>query len=347
VVGSIAGLYTRGIHDFFFVNRNLNGPVGTDRHGRLLYGSVDSLGVHPSLISSTYSEVISLENQSRNYSYALTLSLQKRFSNSVEASVAYRYLRVRDVASNRYLAYLDGWRGGRVLSGDQEATGVGISDFDQPHRLIAVGTFTFPWQKWRTDLSFYYIGSSGVPYTYTATGAPLTGFGDLNADGAGVNDPIYVPRNAADTSEIQFRATQKATVASQQQTLEQFIAATPCLTRERGRILERNSCRSPWISTLNLSVRQAMPSLGRHSLSVELQGFNLLNLLSPSWGRVWLPNGNPTFAGNVGLLQQVGQTAGPSQASQPIFQLSSDAMHFSLQNPASSYQLQIGARYAF
>src|SRR5207248_2830466 len=122
------------------------------------------------------------------------------------------YAQMRDVQSQRFTRNpsFDNWRFGRVLTGRQEARTLGVSDFDQPYRIVADGSYRFPWTRWPTDLSLYYLGSSGLPFTYVAGGNQNTG--DLNADGTNVNDAIYVPRSALDTSEIQFRGD-PATVA--------------------------------------------------------------------------------------------------------------------------------------
>ena len=68
--------------------------------------------------------------------------------------------------------------------------------------MIVVRHVCQPSPRWRTELSFYYVGESGRPFTYIAFGT--VGRGDLNADGSNANDPIYVPRNALDTLEIKF-----------------------------------------------------------------------------------------------------------------------------------------------
>src|SRR4029077_9022422 len=104
------------------------------------------------------------------------------------------------------------------------------------------------------------------PYTYVAGGTG--GRGDLNADGAVGNDPIYIPRNAFDTAEIKFGGS-AAEVQSQQAAFETFVDGATCLRSQRGRIMSRNSCRSPWMSLTNLAVRQALPSAHRQSLVFE------------------------------------------------------------------------------
>jgi hypothetical protein len=188
-----------------------------------------------------------------------------------------------------------------------------------------------PWKRSRTDISFYYVGESGSPFTFADSSVDRRS--DLNADGSASNDPIYVPTNSADTSEIVFSDNPQEQAAA----FETFIDRTPCLRRQRGRIMERNSCRGPWVNTSNLSVRQSILATGQHDLTVQLEVFNLLNLLNRSWGLFRVPNKS--------ILQHVGQTTGTP--STPIFRFNEGAAHGSTENLESAYQLQLSMRYSF
>ncbi len=172
-----------------------------------------------------------------------------------------------------------------------------------------------------------------MPYTLTAQHGET---GDLNGDGTSANDPIYIPRDVRDASEIRFNGAPDA-VAGQEAALESLIARTPCLDRQRGRIMARNSCRAPWVHDLDLSLRQTLPRVGPGPLSLELQVFNFLNLLNSRWGLSRQPNNSP--------LIQVGQSTGTDSA--PIFEFDTTFDAYSGDDPASYYQLQLGARYSF
>jgi hypothetical protein len=50
---------------------------------------------------------------------------------------------------------------------------------------------------------------------------------------------------------------------------------------------------------------------------------------------------------NVGLLEQVSQTAGTATTSQSVFRFDPKLVRFSTANTESSFQLQIGVRYGF
>ena len=105
----------------------------------------------------------------------------------------------------------------------------------------------------------------------------------------------------------------------------------------RGTIVARNSCRGPWVNTSNASVRQSLQAIRGHEVSLQLEVFNVLNLLNPSWGLLRLPNET--------ILQHVRQTTGT--ATQPVFHFHAANAGTSTQNLESGYQLQLSLRYSF
>lgn len=341
-------LATRYLSDFMFVNLNLTGPQSTDRFGRVLYGTISSTGVARPALRSGFSEVIDLTNTSRNYSYQLSTRLERRFSSGLAATASYTFSRTRDVQSPSRLN-LSGttmWADARAVSGRHDDLSRGISLNDLPHRVVGAVTYTAAW-RWPTDISFYYVGESGSPFTYLAGGA---GRGDLNADGASTNDPIYVPLDATTPAEIAFSGRSDSAgadnspsalagrILSQQAAFERFIAGTPCLRRQRGRIVDRNSCREPWSHTTIASVRQSVP-VGRRRPEIALDVFNVLNLLNGNWGRyrVALPR----------LLEHVGQTVDADGNSQPIFRFDAARELWTTVQAESAFHLQLGVRYRF
>ena len=316
VLWKIEGLVTRNRADFLFVNLNLAGPVAVDRHGRVLYGVVDPAGrATPRLISGKFSEVIDFRNQSRNRSFQISTELDQHYSDALAVTAFYAYSRVRDVQTPLPAPNAgpnDNWQGGRVVSGLHSDLTPSISTLDIPHRFGLTGTYSFGKKHWTTDVSLYYVGESGAPFTYIAAAGP--GRGDLNADGTNLNDPIYIPLNASDTAEIAFGGS-AAEVAAQQSAMEDLITRSPCLRTQRGRIMARNSCRAPWVNLANMSIRQNLPALGGRGVTLQLDVFNLLNLLNAEWGELRVVTPGP----NASLLEQVGQTAGTAIQSQPIF----------------------------
>jgi hypothetical protein len=73
---------------------------------------------------------------------------------------------------------------------------------------------------------------------------------------------------------------------------------------------------------------------------VQLDLFNVLNLLNPSWGQ--RRDAAPT------LLEHVGQTAGPAPpASRPIFRFDATRPGWTTAAVESAFQLQLALRYRF
>jgi hypothetical protein len=343
-------LVNRHVSDFRSVNLNLLGPRPVDRFGRVLYGTFRQDGMPvPALRDTTLSEVIDLVNTSKNYSYQLSARVERRFSRGTAAIASYTFSRTRDVASLSRIGTtgLFMWGDARALSGrhDQLANEVSLNDL--PHRVVAALTYRAPWQRASTSFSLYYVGESGSPFTYVAKGE--RGLGDLNADGSNVNDPIYVPRNVVDSLEIRFTgrldepdadnspAAQAVRVSEQQAAFERFIDGSQCLREQRGRILERNSCREPWSHTTIAAVRQNIP-LGDRTLEAGIELFNLLNLLNRRWGqnRLAVPQ----------LLEHVPGTPGAADQAQPVFRF--DTQHgWTPLESESAFQLQFSLRYRF
>jgi hypothetical protein len=329
-------LVNRHVSDFRFVNLNLQGPQGVDRFGRVLYGSFRDNGANPSLRDTLFSEVIDLVNTSKNYSYQLSARLERRFSRGTAGIASYTFSRTRDVASLSRIGStgLFLWGDARALSGRHEQLANEISLNDLPHRAVAALTYTAPWQRMNTTFSLYYVGESGSPFTYVAYSRSTTRFGDLNADGSNVNDPIYVPGNVADPAEIRFDGD-SAVVRTQQAAFEHFINESPCLRQQRGRILERNSCREPWSHTTIAAVRHTIP-LGGRALETGIDLFNVVNLLNRGWGQYRLARPQ--------LLEHVGQTA---DRTHPIFHFDTQRAEWTRQETESAFQLQFTVRYRF
>ena len=348
LVFSLEGLYTRAVEQFFYQDVNLASPqgVGTDLRGRTVFGTIAASGIsNANRVSTRFTQVVDVMNQNRDWAYNLTAGVQRRFEN-MELHAYYTYSRVRDVISATSSTAQSQYRFGRVLNGPHTSREVGISSFDQPHKITVSGVYNFPWERFATSLSVIYNGQSGDPFTYVYGGTG--GRGDLNADGFQGNDAVYVPMDATDPSEIVFRdivsgGVVTATAAQQAAAFEEFISESNCLSEHRGRILERNTCRNGWVNFVNVSLRQSIPTVRGQNFSVQLDVFNFLNLLNEDWGVVRSGSSLST----LNLLTHVASTDANVAVAQPIVQFNPDFQQFLTESLASNYQLQLSARYEF
>jgi hypothetical protein len=211
------------------------------------------------------------------------------------------------------------------------------SRWEIPHRIIATGSFTMPTTN--TALTMIYAGNSGQPFTYYYST-------DENADGQ-ANDAVYVPTDVRDLNQIRFQATTgsaAATIAQQQDALDAYINKVSCLSKQRGSIMTRNTCRAPWQNVVDLSIRQPIRTLRGQNVSLQWDVFNFANLLNKNWG-VIREAGDPGFPGQR-LLSRV-NTATVNGVVYPVYTFNKDFQYDNVRNIQSNYRMQMSVRYSF
>jgi hypothetical protein len=110
---------------------------------------------------------------------------------------------------------------------------------------------------------------------------------DMNGDGGGFNDLIYIPR---DQSEMNFRpitTTPSFTAAQQAEAYDAYINSNKYLREHRGQYAERGAVFLPLVKNLDFSVAQDffMNIAGRrNSFQFRADFLNFGNLLNDNWG---------------------------------------------------------------
>lgn len=310
MVGTLDFLHTRGRNQMYLTDANrVPGAVNTE--GRQLYTRV----------STAFTQVIVHENRNGDQSTSLTAQLQKSFSDGLSFSAAYTWAKSEDLmtftsstaSSNLTNTTLDGTHADRNLR---------TSAFDVPHRLKLSGTANLPLGF---VASVIYSGRSGSPYAYNISG-------DANGDGLSNNDLFYVPASAGEIS-----LANPADYAR----LDAFIEQEECLRSQRGRIMERNSCRNPWQSFIDVRLGKVFETIGNQRLEVTADVFNFLNLINGDWGLVRQTN---TFE-QRSLLNLSGTD---NVNGRPIYSVPGALpSREQVQIGPSRWRVQLGARYAW
>jgi hypothetical protein len=370
-VFTFEGLYRRAINGMYLEDLNFRGPrevggnIYTTNTGRVLYadtittsgtGSVTVNNNSRRLVTQTGTNnvnfgegVVHLTNQSADYNYTLTGQLKKRFDRALDMTVAYTYMQSKDVQSLTSDRAISNLRNGNQTAGiinDRENTGT--SYFERPHRVLVFGTYTAPWTVAQTDITLYWEGMSGTPFTYVVNS-------DVNGDGIISNDPIYIPRNGADASEIRIGTGSGSAFALDGDAaadFESFIASQECLRSQRGQIMERNSCRSPWQNRMDLSIRQSLPRIGGQTATLQLDIFNVANLINSDWGRIRLPIASANFPQQAILTMRNRQGAPLLNEAANGYEFDNRLRDGRLFQPAPNstsdfYQMQLSLRVAF
>ncbi|HXV15271.1 MAG TPA: carboxypeptidase regulatory-like domain-containing protein [Gemmatimonadaceae bacterium] len=326
VEATIDALYTRSVHQLYATEANLLGPVGVARGegGRVLYGSITatptSFKATPALREASLGSVIHISDRRGDDALSLSAQVRAHLGSHLEASAFYAFTEARDRMSLINPLARQNLEN-TVLDGTLEDRSLRTSYFEIPHRVLLDGTTTLPFQ---TSLTLLYSGASGTPYSYVVQG-------DVNADGIPPtfsNDLAYVPRDSADIS---------LSTPSQWNTLERYIEREPCLRRQRGRILARNSCRNPWFGTVSAKVTKALPLSPGQSLEMIADIYNVLNMLNNRWGQSYLTIQDPW----VRLLTVRGYDVNRGRG---VYDITLPDLRHTL-NLASRWQMELGLRY--
>jgi hypothetical protein len=277
-------LYTKAIEEAFFEEVNLRGIQGVDRNAgnRPVYGTptASGCGSRGGCFTNTraddrFAQVINLTNRSGSESLLLTFQLQRRFADWLGFNGAYTYSDVEDlqvqaspVASNNI--------GRSTIRGDTNDPDLTRSSYARPHKIILAATGR--WDLGRgllLEVTPQYFGQSGDAYTYVVRGDP-NGDGYRDPVIGANNDALYIPANSSD---LAWRRPED------QQLFDHLIAANECLQEQRGRLMERNSCRYAWNNRLDMRLTLGIPtgSMGRLQLVADV-----INLFGSDWreGRV-------------------------------------------------------------
>jgi hypothetical protein len=267
-------------------------------------------------------------NSNKGRIWNVALKAQKTFDNGLYTMLAYSYLNAKDVNSIEAEITSDAFAGNPVV-GNVNNDVLSYSKYGDTHRFIGVASKKWDYgnEKWSTTLSTFFEYAQGGRFNYTYGG-------DINGDGSGVNDLIYVP-TSGEIGQMNFSG------AGQGAALEAYIAQDDYLSGRRGQYAERYGAIAPWrgkwdmkfLQDYNFKVNDSKTNTIQFSIDV----LNIGNLLSSDWGLIQQPNniqpigvsvdgsGNPTYTFNSNQTQTFGYDS----------------------SLASRWQMQFGLRYIF
>jgi hypothetical protein len=173
--------------------------------------------------------------------------------------------------------------------------------------------------------------AQGGRYSYTYSG-------DLNNDGSGLNDLLFIPTDAQ-IDQMRFSGNDAARTA-QRAGLKSYIAQDDYLSSRRGRYAERYASLSPWYSNWDVRVLQDYRLANKHVIQFSVDLLNAGNLLNSNWGV-------RQTASYSGLSQPLGvQLDGVGE---PIysFDTTQRSTFFNDTQLTSRWRMQFGLRYSF
>ena len=194
-LGTLEVIYGNDINNVIVRNADLVAPVRTMPDGRPYFGGAGANELNPDGGAGIYV----LDNTSEGYNFNVTAQLRKAFEFGLSATVAYSYTQAKNNLKSTEIASVL-WQS-QPVQGDPNRPELAYSEFGQRHRIIGSATYVKPWSpRFRTSIGLFvevaegnrFAGAGGNRYSFIYSG-------DVNGDGTGGNDLIYIPR---DQSEI-------------------------------------------------------------------------------------------------------------------------------------------------
>ncbi len=267
-------------------------------------------------------------NSDKARAYNATLKAQKTFDNGLYTMLAYSYLNSKDVNSIEAEITGDAFAGNAVVGNVNDET-LAYSRYGDTHRIIGVASkrFDYGGDKWATTISTFFEYAQGGRFSYTYGG-------DINNDGSGLNDLIYIP-TSGEISQMQFSGPGQA------EAFEAYIQQDDYLNGRRGQYAERYGATAPWRGRWDIKFLQDYNfNVGNdktHTIQFSIDILNVGNLLSSEWGLIEQPNN----------VQPIGVTVDSSN--EPTYTFNEDLTEtFGFDaSLVSRWQMQFGLRYIF
>lgn len=238
-----------------------------------------------------------LTNSKKGSAFNGSVKVQKTFDNGLFASLAYNYLKSKDVNSIEAEITGDAFNFNPAL-GNVNNDVLSNSKYGDTHRFIGVASKKWKYanDKWATTVSTFFEYAQGGRFNYTYGG-------DINNDGASGNDLIYIPT----TDEIN---SMNFSGAGQGAAFDKFISQDDYLNGRRGQYAERYGALSPWRGKWDLKLMQdynfkiSSASEKKNTIQFSIDVLNIGNLLNSDWGLIQQPIsvqpiGVSVYSGNI------------------------------------------------
>ncbi len=325
-------IYTKDLNAQIVRNYGLSRPTGTlnSVDNRVIYTDADRSKNEFGGVTNAYV----FSNTDVGHSFNWSTKLQKTFTNGLFASIAYNYLKAEDASSLDAEISSDAYDRNPAIGNVNEARSTN-SRYGDKHRIVGQLNKSFSYganKQWRTSFGAFYEYAQGGRFSYTYSG-------DINNDGSGLNDLIYVPtQSELETYQFSGDAGQQA---AQRNALDAYISQDDYLSGRRGQYAEKYAGISPWKGRWDVKFLQdydlKVGETKTNTIQLSLDILNFGNLLNSDWGVIQLPvNDQP-----IGV--SVDDTNTPVYSFDPS-QKRTFANDFSLD---SRWQMQVGLRYIF
>jgi len=269
-------------------------------------------------------------------SFILSTGLSKTWDNGFSFNTSYTNQDITEGNPGGSSTARSNYRYGHFL--DHQETQIGASAYETEHRFVlSLGYETELVSGYTTNFNLFYERNSGSNYSHLVDLVNLQGgrYFDqdiIQPDGFnttfGGNYLAYVPTQ--NDPNVRYEGV------TEQEVLNYF--ADQGLSGYAGSHVPKNVGSTPWVSTLDLSVRQEIPGFAEgHKGEVYLVVNNLLNLIDSSKGKVYTQGNNTS--------EVIGMDIDPMSGQYIYGSLIEDGLNFEAKQ--SAYRLKVGIKYTF
>lgn len=363
IVGTLEGIYNKDLNIAKGYNVNLvdpkplnvsgypdNRPIYPNANVDKFINKLTSAGQASATGTGAFNPVV-LDNAKQGYSWFLTATLNKSFSDGLSAQLSYTRSEQRSLFDGIGDQLLNTWSL-TPTSNTGNDPGMSFSNFNVPHRIVGGLTYRKEYFKnLATSLSMFYEASHQGRFSYTYST-------DFNRDGQ-TNDLIYIPKDASEITFANRPATKDSkgniiidayTGQQQSDLFFAYIEQDDYLKENKGKFAERNGAKLPWRNQVDVRLTQELFKNFEktdNSFQFTLDIMNFGNLLSSKWGNVNFVNSSAI------LVPQNVSALTPGGITKPAFWLNTrdnkpvSSTFGTTQTFASTYYMQFGFRYNF
>lgn len=278
-------MYAKDLNSIFMRNADLVAPQRTLRDGRPFFGGAGANELNSDFGAGIYV----IDNTDEGYSFNISGVLRKQFGASASGGLGYSHTRARNNLKSTEIASVL-WQN-QPVQGDPNNPELSYSEFGQRHRFVGDAQYTKHWSNtMSTRIGVFvevaegnrFAGAGGNRYSFIYAG-------DVNGDGTGGNDLIYIPNDQSDIVLVPFTDASGHTFTVQEQwtNLNAFISQDKYLSTHRGQIAERFGAVNPWYNAIDVRVLHDVGLMSggrRHTWQLSVDVLNVANLINSDWG---------------------------------------------------------------
>lgn len=322
-------LYKKPKNTAFWKDASLFGAENgtTADGGRIIYNDPDG--------NTTDLMLTNADKEGRSIIFSTILS--KKWDSGVSVTTSYTNQDITDAHTSNSSTAGSNFGFNPVINRNEAL--VGRSPYETEHRFVINFGYEHQFfEGYNTNINMFFERRSGSPVTYYADGADLDGRSGPGRDPYGLISPgtfndaflPYIPTRGDNSVVFTSPAAEEA-----------FFANIQALGLDKyaGGYLPKGVVTTPWVTTLDLNIRQEIPGfMDGHKGTLFLMVDNLLNLIDSSKGKV--------YDSRFGTQELVEFTIDPNTR-QYVYGGSSGAPSYDFYAEESTWRIKVGVSYRF